>query len=583
MMLLIFLLLLVFPAAQAQNAYPFLSPAPPSVVSGAGSVVGLGGSNTYYYWIVSRYVGGNALPYGPIAVTQAPSNAQRSPSRYIALSWTPNTQETPTGYDVLRTTTSSMPTGACGCVVSAAQVGLTLSDTGLSLGAYTVTTASTSTALLKLDSTTQTPPALVATINGVTGPVGGGGGGVAGLAVDADGTVKASVALTWATASTPTFNGGGTTTCNLALSNACTITATGATTTVALTNPHGTGLFGIRWFQDAVGGRVPTWPASIQGTCVVDATPLVYTDLLLRYDGTNYGIESCSSPLGLAGVSLGARSSDVCATGENGIYTIGGVLKGCNSGTKFTIPTTAGSGAICSRAVTGTTDTILASDNGCLIVYTNLSGTAVNLPAGGSAGFTAPFSFSVIPSRPFTGYTTAVTITPTTSTIDDPFLGSGQTSMSVFSNQPATIVLKVDNNYATLAGGSGIIYDAGSQVFFAAARTYNFQSAPIINSAYVKSGHLRGNGSAPTVTGCGTIGAGSTNMSGRIISSTTGACTPVLTFADGATATTEWRCPMDNSTTVGNKMTQTTSTTTTITWTGTTVSGDILRYGVCGS
>lgn len=85
-----------------------------------------------------------------------------------------------------------------------------------------------------------------------------------------------------------------------------------------------------------------------------------------------------------------------------------------------------------------------------------------------------------------------------------------------------------------------------------------------------------GGGSAPTVGTCGTIGTGSKNVAGFITSNVTGSCVAVLTF-NGFTAPTGWSCGISNATTA-NLISQTGSSTTTATFTGTTVTGDVLRY-----
>jgi len=84
-------------------------------------------------------------------------------------------------------------------------------------------------------------------------------------------------------------------------------------------------------------------------------------------------------------------------------------------------------------------------------------------------------------------------------------------------------------------------------------------------------------GGTPSVGTCGTIGTGSKNTAGFITSATTGSCVSVLTFS-GYTAATGWSCAINNSTTVANIIQQSGSSTTTATFTGTTVSGDVLRY-----
>jgi len=91
---------------------------------------------------------------------------------------------------------------------------------------------------------------------------------------------------------------------------------------------------------------------------------------------------------------------------------------------------------------------------------------------------------------------------------------------------------------------------------------------------------VSGGGTIPAVSTCGSIGTGSKNTAGFITSNVTGACVSVLTFS-GYTAATGWSCGISNGTTA-NLITQTGSSTTTATFTGVTVSGDILRY-VCAA
>jgi hypothetical protein len=85
--------------------------------------------------------------------------------------------------------------------------------------------------------------------------------------------------------------------------------------------------------------------------------------------------------------------------------------------------------------------------------------------------------------------------------------------------------------------------------------------------------------SSPTVGTCGTIGTNSVNAAGFITSNVTGACVSVLTFdvTRMGAAGIGWSCSIYNSTTA-NLIRQTGSSTTTATFSGTTVTGDILPY-----
>lgn len=98
-------------------------------------------------------------------------------------------------------------------------------------------------------------------------------------------------------------------------------------------------------------------------------------------------------------------------------------------------------------------------------------------------------------------------------------------------------------------------------------------------------GSLQGTSAQPTVnaTSCtgATIGTGATNLSGTITGLPTSSCTVILTFAGSATATHGWSCGISDQTT-GNIFRQSGSTTTTVSFTGTSVSGDVLSYGPCG-
>lgn len=112
-----------------------------------------------------------------------------------------------------------------------------------------------------------------------------------GQLLDVQGTVRAiavtaSAANTWGAPSTPTFNAGGTTTCDWSVSNSCIVTATGSGTTIALTNPRGGGPYFLGLCNDT---SIRTWtlPSSLkQSTSPAVASACTYTEYF--YDGTNY-------------------------------------------------------------------------------------------------------------------------------------------------------------------------------------------------------------------------------------------------------------------------------------------------------
>jgi len=113
------------------------TPAPQQVPSANVQVSGSAGNATFFYWIVSRYTIGNSTPAGPFAITNAPNTL--SGSNFDAVLWRPVSDAGIT-YDVLRTTTPVMPSGACACAVATNVSGSSTNDQSNSLSAYTVTT-----------------------------------------------------------------------------------------------------------------------------------------------------------------------------------------------------------------------------------------------------------------------------------------------------------------------------------------------------------------------------------------------------------------------------------------------------------
>jgi hypothetical protein len=159
------------------------------------------------------------------------------------------------------------------------------------------------------------------------------------------------------------------------------------------------------------------------------------------------------------------------------------------------------------RAVSGTSDTILASDNGNLVTYNNTSAVSVTLPQGGSAGF-PDNAYTVMVRNYGAG---SVTITPTTSTINN-----GASSLALAQNQGAILVLDGSGNYqAVLAaigsgGGSGTVSNCST----ADALAYYSATGTTVNclSGVGSSGQAllsNGSGSAPSFGSVGNVTASS--------------------------------------------------------------------------
>lgn len=124
------------------------------------------------------------------------------------------------------------------------------------------------------------------------------------------------------------------------------------------------------------------------------------------------------------------------------------------------------------RLVTGTTDTILASDRGKTIVYNSASAVAVTLPYAARQEF-RDFGFNVVNIGAGT-----VTITPTTSTIDT------VSSLQVKQNKDTTI-LSDNSNYYSLKGnaGSPFEYLGGSGTISAGWSEIKFNTAGWFDSS----------------------------------------------------------------------------------------------------
>ena len=97
------------------------------------------GPTTYYYWFVSHQGGVTSPPAGPFPVYNAP--ATLGGINTVTVTW--NLAPGVTSYDVLRTTTTAVPSGACGCAVAIGTPSATIVDNTptASLSAYTVNTS----------------------------------------------------------------------------------------------------------------------------------------------------------------------------------------------------------------------------------------------------------------------------------------------------------------------------------------------------------------------------------------------------------------------------------------------------------
>lgn len=252
---------------------------------------------------------------------------------------------------------------------------------------------------------------------------------------------------------------------------------------------------------------------------------------------------------------------------------------------------TAGSGITITDAGSGKIIAVDASV--CLIDGTNcptgggtilgaVSANAGTIPFGtGTANTvtddTTNFAFNATTKIHTTG--NATQYMRTGALINGGILGSGAYGCQWGSVSPTNanwnVCFGAANFYASPFGGAHFWYINGVEQANLTTSAFTANVA-LISGGTVKGTAYVGSGTIPAVGTCGTIGTGSKNSAGFITSGTTGACTPVITFT--VTAPAGWSCGMANSTTLANIIQQSNSSTTTATFSGTTVSGDVLRY-----
>lgn len=288
--------------------------------------------------------------------------------------------------------------------------------------------------------------------------------GAANLNQQSDGSILASKAIDWK--SCPAVTTAATTlTVDFSAANCSIITLVDSSSTLAVSNPHGSGLYALGSCQDPTGSRV--WSAiasSLKGYAQPYPTLSTCTYQLFIYDGTNYqSVGSADCPLcapfvGLAGSTSGLLSLKVAAIAGTNAFTFpagttdlsstGGtsqVLKQVGSGAAITVGQLAASDL--SNGTSGTGAVCLASGSSC----------------GGAVGFSSPGS-----SHTFSG-NADIFVCTTTCTITVP-VPAGGLQYCVFNDDNVSTVITLS------AIGSSARYENTARTAYGTAGTGTFVS-----------------------------------------------------------------------------------------------------------
>jgi hypothetical protein len=120
--------------AQQSQTYTVLPAAPVPQVTNVSVQQSQPGTTTYFYWIVSNNGTTFSPPAGPFEITGAPNTLSAAANDKIVFAPVAGVS----GYDVLRTATSAVPSGACNCAVVINTASGIVTDTSNTLLSYTV-------------------------------------------------------------------------------------------------------------------------------------------------------------------------------------------------------------------------------------------------------------------------------------------------------------------------------------------------------------------------------------------------------------------------------------------------------------
>lgn len=256
--------------------------------------------------------------------------------------------------------------------------------------------------------------------------------------------------------------------------------------------------------------------------------------------------------------------------------------------------------AINAALLPGTTNTIALGNSTHL--WTNLFSTALNCGLGGTTSCVISWNGSTSGTATATVNATASLITwtsniatPTGSCATIPFQSGGNAGIA-FAGGANTLSLCAGNTEDARLGagtldfgtsvlnlGSSVTATADIAVSRLAAGVLEINNAAAAGSkGTLKLSSVISVGTKFTATGCSNSTTLGGATAGSFASGTSGTCTVVVTMGDTDTAPNGWSCSVHDVTTAADTILQTATAATTATFSGTTVSGDVIIFGCQG-
>lgn len=122
------------PLATTQLQIPFSAGTLQPVSQASVTLIGNPGPKTYYYWLVGNYAIGSTSPAGPFVAPNSPNTLGASNYNQIQPVYPPGINSV----DLLRTTTTISPSGACNCAVATGVTSGAINDQSNTRLSYTV-------------------------------------------------------------------------------------------------------------------------------------------------------------------------------------------------------------------------------------------------------------------------------------------------------------------------------------------------------------------------------------------------------------------------------------------------------------